>query len=71
MRNRNPLQGCSLQELLSTVGDAPASPRPNPSSEAGKEPAADTEAVPALSEKTGAEVAAAAGVAQASTTTGL
>lgn len=31
MRNRNPLQGCSLQELLSTVGDAPASPRQNPS----------------------------------------
>jgi elongation factor Ts len=55
-----PEESSAVEEVLVTA-----------SSEAGKEPAADTEAVPALSEKTGAEVAAAAGVAQASTTTGL
>lgn len=53
-----PEESSAVEEVLVTA-----------SSEAGKEPAADTEAVPALSEKTGAEVAAAAGVAQASTTT--
>jgi elongation factor Ts len=55
-----PKESSAVEEVLVTA-----------SSEAGKEPAADTEAVPALSEKTGAEVVATAGVAQASTTTCL
>jgi hypothetical protein len=55
-----PKESSAVEEVLVTA-----------SNEAGKELAADTEAVPALSEKIGAEVAATAGVAQASTTTGL
>ncbi|PWZ27408.1 hypothetical protein Zm00014a_012455 [Zea mays] len=70
----------SIVSSVSETADKPTEPKESSaveevlvtaSNEAGKEPAADTEAVLALSEKTIAEVAAAAGVAQASTTTSL